>query len=113
MTESIERTWAGKVAVVTGGASGIGLALARRFAAEGMDVAIAEGDPSRLDEAGRDVRAAGAPRVLSNLPGANAGCCAWGACRYGDEGLLRFKIGTGVTSSASCCFAASSQAQSA
>ena len=65
MTESVERTWAGKVAVVTGGASGIGLALARRFAAEGMDVAIADRDPSRLDEAGRDVRAAGAPRVLT------------------------------------------------
>ena len=65
MTESIERTWAGKVAVVTGGASGIGLALARRFAAEGMDVVIADRDPSRLDEAGREVRAAGAPRVLT------------------------------------------------
>jgi hypothetical protein len=39
--------------------------------------------------------------------------CMGGLPRYGDEGLLRFKIGTGVTSSASCCFAASSQAQSA
>jgi NAD(P)-dependent dehydrogenase (short-subunit alcohol dehydrogenase family) len=32
----------GKVAVVTGGASGIGLALARRFAAEGMRVVLAD-----------------------------------------------------------------------
>ncbi len=33
---------AGKVAVVTGGASGIGLALAERFAAEGMKVVLAD-----------------------------------------------------------------------
>ena len=33
---------AGKVAVVTGGASGIGLAMAQRFAAEGMRVVLAD-----------------------------------------------------------------------
>jgi NAD(P)-dependent dehydrogenase (short-subunit alcohol dehydrogenase family) len=37
-----------KVAVVTGGASGIGLALARRFHAEGMRVAVADVDRSAL-----------------------------------------------------------------
>ena len=36
---------AGKVAVVTGGASGIGLATARRFAAEGATVVIADFNP--------------------------------------------------------------------
>ncbi len=36
---------AGKVAVVTGGASGIGLATARRFAAEGARVVIADFNP--------------------------------------------------------------------
>ena len=36
---------AGKVAVVTGGASGIGLATARRFAAEGAIVVIADFNP--------------------------------------------------------------------
>lgn len=43
----------GKVAVITGGASGIGLALAERFAAEGMKVVLADVDEPRL----RDVEA--------------------------------------------------------
>ena len=33
---------AGKVAFITGGASGIGLAMARTFAAAGMKVAVAD-----------------------------------------------------------------------
>jgi NAD(P)-dependent dehydrogenase (short-subunit alcohol dehydrogenase family) len=37
--------WAGKVAVVTGAASGIGLGLAERFAAEGMKLVLADIDP--------------------------------------------------------------------
>jgi NAD(P)-dependent dehydrogenase (short-subunit alcohol dehydrogenase family) len=43
----------GKVAVITGGASGIGLALAERFGAEGMRVVLADVDEPRL----RDVEA--------------------------------------------------------
>jgi NAD(P)-dependent dehydrogenase (short-subunit alcohol dehydrogenase family) len=39
----------GKVAVVTGGASGIGRALAARFAAEGMNVVIADVEQGALD----------------------------------------------------------------
>lgn len=39
---------AGNTAVVTGGASGIGLACATRFARAGMNVAIADVDPDRL-----------------------------------------------------------------
>ena len=41
----------GKVAVVTGGASGIGLALARAFLAEGMKVVIGDVEQSALDAA--------------------------------------------------------------
>jgi NAD(P)-dependent dehydrogenase (short-subunit alcohol dehydrogenase family) len=40
-----------KVAVVTGGASGIGLALARRFAAEGMALVLADVEGEALDVA--------------------------------------------------------------
>ena len=42
---------AGRVAVVTGAASGIGLALCERFAAEGMRVVLADVDPDRLEAA--------------------------------------------------------------
>ena len=42
---------AGRAAVITGGASGIGLAAAKRFASLGMKIAIADLDPSALDAA--------------------------------------------------------------
>jgi NAD(P)-dependent dehydrogenase (short-subunit alcohol dehydrogenase family) len=42
---------AGRVAVVTGAASGIGLALARRFGAAGMKVVLADIEQDPLDEA--------------------------------------------------------------
>lgn len=47
----------GSVAVVTGGASGIGLAIAKRFAALGLHVAIADLGHERLDAALKAVRA--------------------------------------------------------
>ncbi len=45
----------GKVAVVTGGNSGIGLASAKRFQEEGARVAIAGRDPNTLAEAARNL----------------------------------------------------------
>ena len=42
---------AGKTAVITGGASGIGLAMAERFGAEGMNVVIADVEEKALNEA--------------------------------------------------------------
>ncbi len=43
--------FAGKVAFVTGGASGIGLGMARNFLAEGMKVVIADYNQDHLDQA--------------------------------------------------------------
>jgi NAD(P)-dependent dehydrogenase (short-subunit alcohol dehydrogenase family) len=53
-----------RVAVVTGAASGIGLALAQRFAAEGMKVVMADVETSALEAAAATVRAT-APAVLA------------------------------------------------
>nr|WSY55918.1 SDR family NAD(P)-dependent oxidoreductase [Streptomyces sp. NBC_00886] len=50
----------GQVAVVTGAASGIGLAMARRFAADGLKVVLADVEEGALDKAASDLRADGA-----------------------------------------------------
>jgi NAD(P)-dependent dehydrogenase (short-subunit alcohol dehydrogenase family) len=49
-----------KVAVITGGASGIGRAMAERFAREGMRIVLADVEQAALDAAEREMRAAGA-----------------------------------------------------
>ena len=50
----------GKTAIITGGASGIGLGIARAFAREGMNLVLADVVPDRLDAAKRDLEALGA-----------------------------------------------------
>ena len=50
----------GKVAVVTGAASGIGLGLARRFAAEGMKVVLGDVEKGALETAVSELQASGA-----------------------------------------------------
>ena len=53
------REFAGRVAVVTGGASGIGRALGERFAREGMKVVLADVEEAALDRTVRELSAAG------------------------------------------------------
>jgi NAD(P)-dependent dehydrogenase (short-subunit alcohol dehydrogenase family) len=58
----------GSVAIVTGGASGIGLAAAKRFAARGMSVVIADIGAERLARAAEEIASvapAGAAAVLA------------------------------------------------
>jgi NAD(P)-dependent dehydrogenase (short-subunit alcohol dehydrogenase family) len=49
------REFKGKTAFVTGGASGIGLAMAKAFAEEGMNVMLADVEQSALDQALKDL----------------------------------------------------------
>jgi NAD(P)-dependent dehydrogenase (short-subunit alcohol dehydrogenase family) len=57
------RQFAGKTAVITGAASGIGLGLARTFARAGMAVVLCDIRADRLDAALADVRALGARAI--------------------------------------------------
>jgi len=54
----------GRRALVTGGSRGIGLAVARALAAEGVDVAIAARDPGRLEAAAAELRTASARTIV-------------------------------------------------
>jgi NAD(P)-dependent dehydrogenase (short-subunit alcohol dehydrogenase family) len=63
---NVER-FAGKVAVITGGASGIGLATARRFVAEGARVVIGDVNADALAAAAKELGASAAAVRLRHL----------------------------------------------
>lgn len=76
--------FAGRVAVVTGGASGIGLASAKRLAAEGATVVIADLKGDAAQAAARDLELAGAPG-------------AWGTtCDVSDEAQVQTTVAGAV-----------------
>ncbi len=56
-----------KVVIVTGSASGIGLATAKRFAKEGAKVVLADINGDKLKEAETEVRSAGAAAVWTSV----------------------------------------------
>jgi NAD(P)-dependent dehydrogenase (short-subunit alcohol dehydrogenase family) len=60
------RRFADRVAIVTGAASGIGLATAKRLGSEGARVVIADLDESKAQAASREVTGAGAPDALAS-----------------------------------------------
>jgi len=62
----------GRVAVITGGASGIGLALARRLGAEGMKLVIADIDTVALKAAAAELEGAGYPVLAQRTDVAKA-----------------------------------------
>ena len=59
--------FSGKVAIVTGGAAGIGLATVRAFVAEGAAVTIADLDRVRTETAAKEICAAGASDVWGSV----------------------------------------------
>lgn len=63
----------GKVAVVTGGASGLGRAMAHAFAREGMHVAIADVDAANLERVAAELRASGVNAYAARVDVSKAG----------------------------------------
>ncbi|WP_284352613.1 SDR family NAD(P)-dependent oxidoreductase [Roseisolibacter agri] len=78
------RRFDGQTVIVTGGASGIGLAAARRFAAEGARVVIADRD------------AAAAARAADGLRAAGAAGAAGAPCDVADEAQVRACVAEAV-----------------
>jgi NAD(P)-dependent dehydrogenase (short-subunit alcohol dehydrogenase family) len=57
----------GRTAIITGGASGIGLAIAKRFASERASVIIADRNESQMDAALAQIKAAGASNAWASI----------------------------------------------
>jgi NAD(P)-dependent dehydrogenase (short-subunit alcohol dehydrogenase family) len=78
------RRFEGKTAIVTGGASGIGLAIVLRLASEGARLVIADLDAAAIDMAVQQATAAGAPDA------------AGAACDVSDEAMVHAAVRTAL-----------------
>ena len=89
---------AGKVAVITGAASGIGLAMAHRFAAEGMKLVLADIERPALHRAAEELAALGRRARVPTDTSVEADVAALAAPafeRFGDVHLLCNNAGVG------------------
>lgn len=75
---------AGRTAFITGGASGIGLAIVLRLASEGARLVIADLDPAAIDKALQQAKAAGAPDA------------AGATCDVSDEAMVQAAVQTAL-----------------
>src|ERR1043166_6005151 len=82
----------GKVAAVTGGASGIGEATVRRCVAEGASVAFCDRDGERGERVAAELKTAGAKVIFTQADvGTEAACLAFGndaAQKFGRRDIL-------------------------
>jgi NAD(P)-dependent dehydrogenase (short-subunit alcohol dehydrogenase family) len=90
----------GKVAVITGGSAGIGLAIARGLAAEGTHLALCARDAERLDATAAQIKTDFSVRVLTvpadlAVPGDAGKVAAAVTAEFGGADILINNAGTG------------------
>ena len=92
--------FSGKTIVVTGGASGVGLALCKRFGGEGMNVVVADIEQKALDKAIADLQSAGvtAIGVVTDVTSAESveNLAAKSFAQFGAVHMLCNNAGVGV-----------------
>ena len=83
---------AGRVAVITGPAKGIGAAITKAFAAEGTQLALLGRDTAAIESVANEVRGAGAQAIVVRCDLTDAGQCEQGAAeakqRFGRIDIL-------------------------
>jgi NAD(P)-dependent dehydrogenase (short-subunit alcohol dehydrogenase family) len=91
------RRFADRTAVVTGGAAGLGAAMARRFASEGMRVVVADIAAEGAAEVARSLEASGAKAVAARVdvgdPASLAALAETAASAFGGCDLLAANVG--------------------